>query len=66
VIKQKLVFNKKRFSGKQSKFLYKELRKAKSKKELKAFLYSLYYDLQDMEYNLYELKNFVGKKTKYN
>jgi hypothetical protein len=52
-------------TGKASKSLWKTIRKAKTKEQLKSAIYQLANALQDVEGKLYELKRFVGKRKEY-
>lgn len=56
-------YPKRELSGKHSKYVWKKLNKAKSKKELKEALLLCMYSVQNLEDRLVELRDFVGEKV---
>jgi len=53
------------FSGKAGRRYWKQLRKARSKKELSDALYSLSWMVEQLDSRLVELKKHVGDKREY-
>ena len=63
MIKKKLVFpSGKLMSGKRSKWIWKAIRKAKTKSQLRACLFDIGYVMESIEDRLFELKDYVGEK----
>jgi hypothetical protein len=63
MIKKKLVWpGGKLIQGKNAKWIYKAMRKAKKKKDIMACMYDLLGVLTIIESRLYELKDYVGEK----
>ena len=53
------------FDGKAGKRLWKQIRKAKSKKKLNEVLFTLAWKLESLDSRLVELKKFIGDRREY-
>jgi hypothetical protein len=66
MIKEKIVWTPEMlFAGKNSKYFWKKVDKAKTKKDLLELIRLVIYNISDLEERLVELKKFRGKKRKY-